>query len=171
MKEVVGIHIGDFYASRTPVVISTLLGSCVAVCLHDPAAGIGGMNHILRPGRADTKDRKLAARFSFDGVEQLIEEVLKQGARRDRLEAKVFGGGRSLASVSEALTVGGRNTDSVFECLMDQGIKVVSQDIGGDGSRRILFHTDTGDVFVKRNQATANPDKFDFCKRRQAGGA
>ena len=80
MKKMVSIHIGGFHASRKPAVIETVLGSCVAVCLHDPSACIGGMNHIFLPGRADMKHFDNAARYGVNAMELLVNRIMRLGA-------------------------------------------------------------------------------------------
>lgn len=150
MKQEIHIHVGGLFASREPVVIHTVLGSCVAVCLYDPVEGIGGMNHILLPGRASSKHLDSPGRYGIDAMEQLIESVMALGGRRHQMVAKIFGGAHIIPSISMENGVGRKNTEFVLEFLRMEGIKVVSQDLGGHLSRKICFHTDTGDVFLKR---------------------
>src|ERR1700677_4828856 len=100
------IYIGEIVASATPLLLQTLLGSCVAVCLRDPAACVGGMNHILIPGRCDSDDRP--ARCGVHAMELLINAIMREGGDRRRLEAKVFGGGNVVSSL-QSPTVGELN--------------------------------------------------------------
>ena len=93
----VNIVQGEFFVSDDPnVVISTLLGSCVAACLHDPLAGIGGMNHFLLPGQLDHDGNGAAERLGVHLMELLVNGLLKLGAGRDRLQAKIFGGAKTV---------------------------------------------------------------------------
>ena len=150
MKRSICIHIGGYYASREPTVIETLLGSCVAVCLYDPATRIGGMNHILLPGRADMKHFDNVARYAINGMELLINRVMTLGGKRSNLTAKVFGGANVLPAVSSENGMGSRNSEFVIEFLQMEAISIVGQDVGGHDTRKIYFHTDSGDVFLKR---------------------
>lgn len=154
VKRKIGIHIGGCYASKDASVIVTTLGSCVAACLFDPANRIGGMNHILLPGRADIKHFDAPTRYSINAMELLINRVMNLGGDRDRFVAKVFGGAHLLPMVSKENMIGEKNVSFVLEFLKREGIKVVNQDVGGTDSRKIFFHTDTGDVFLKRISST-----------------
>ena len=119
------------------VVLSTILGSCVAACLRDPIAGVGGMNHFLLPGSATASSAGGdATRYGVHLMELLINGLLKQGARRDRLEAKVFGGAKTIATFSN---VGEQNALFAMSFLKDEGIKVVGSSTGGDHGRKLEF--------------------------------
>jgi len=150
MKEHIPIHIGECHASRKPAVISTVLGSCVAVCLFDAECRIGGMNHILLPGEADMKHFDDAARYGINAMELLINRIMTLGGNRRRLVAKVFGGGHVLPAISKENGIGERNVAFALEFLANERIRVLCKDVGGTDSRRIYFHTDTNDVFLKR---------------------
>ncbi len=149
-KRVIGIHIGELYASGRPAVIETVLGSCVAVCLHDPVNRVGGMNHIFLPGRADFKNFNNIARYGINAMELLINRIMVLGGSRRDLVAKAFGGARILSSIAVENGMGVKNAEFVLEFLEMEGIPVVNQDLGGQDTRRIYFHTDTGNVFLKR---------------------
>jgi chemotaxis protein CheD len=153
LKRHVCIHIGEFHASRNPTVISTLLGSCVAVCLFDPVLRIGGMNHILMPGRADLKHFDTSARYGINAMELLINRIMNLGGSRLRLAAKIFGGAKTLSVISEEYSMGRKNIEFVTEFLKNESIPIVNKDLGGNRSRRIWFHTDTHDVFLKRGRS------------------
>ena len=150
MKKEIHIHVGDFYASKQPVIIHTLLGSCVAVCLYDPQERLGGMNHILLPGTADMKHFDSNARYGVNAMELLINRIMALGGNRRRFVAKVFGGAHILPSISPENGTGQKNIEFVLEFLAIEGIHLVSYDLGGHKARRINFHTDTGDVWAKR---------------------
>lgn len=149
-KRRVAIHIGGLYASRNPAIVETILGSCVAVCLYDAEAKIGGMNHILLPGKADMQFFDSSARYGINAMELLINRIMTLGGRRDRLLAKVFGGAHVLPSISLRNGMGAKNAEFVLEFLELEGFTVVSSDLGGFDTRRVYFHTDNGDVFLKR---------------------
>ncbi|MFH0724828.1 MAG: chemotaxis protein CheD [Pseudomonadota bacterium] len=156
MKKQVTIHIGEIYGSAAPVEIRTLLGSCVAVCLFDPIRNIGAMNHILLPGRADLKQFNAPARFSINAMELLINKMLTLGADRHRIIAKVFGGAHMLPQISTENGAGRRIAAFVMDFLRNESIELVSHDLGGRLGRQVHFHTDTGDVFVRRVQPAQN---------------
>jgi chemotaxis protein CheD len=149
MKKLIHIHIGQLHASKEPAVIHTVLGSCVAVCLYDPEERIGGMNHILLPGQADLRHFDTAARYGINAMELLINRIAVLGGDRRRMIAKVFGGGHILSAISKKNGMGRKNAEFVFEFLQMEGIDLVSQDVGGSSSRKVLFHTDTGHAFLK----------------------
>jgi chemotaxis receptor (MCP) glutamine deamidase CheD len=144
----VSIHIGGVYASRTPAVISTVLGSCVAVCLFDPAASVGGMNHIFLP-EAPRGDALLPTRYGLHAMETLINQIMKLGGDRRRLRAKVFGGGRVLRLRGALSQVGERNARFVEEFLSEEQIPLVGKRIGGETPVKLYFFTDSARALVK----------------------
>lgn len=154
IKRHVDIHIGEFHASGRPTVISTLLGSCVAVCLYDPVSQIGGMNHILMPGRADMNKFDISARYGINAMELLINRIMNLGGTRRRLIAKIFGGAKTIDIISENMSMGRKNIEFVKEFLKKESIKIVSQDISGTQSRKIWFHTDTSEVVLRRGKTS-----------------
>jgi chemotaxis protein CheD len=148
-KKRICIHIGGVYASKGSAIIETILGSCVAVCLFDPLERIGGMNHILLPGKADLKHFDTAARYGINAMELLINRITALGGNRSRLVAKAFGGAHILPAISENNGIGGKNTEFVLEFLLMEGISLVARNLGGHSTRKVCFHTDTGDAFLK----------------------
>lgn len=132
------VHVGqgDHYVSSDPdVVLTTVLGSCVALCLRDPAAGVGGMNHFLLPEGAGA-DSGAGRRYGAYLMEVLINDVLKAGGRRDRLEAKLFGGGRMFDALTD---IGAANAAFAERFLADEGIAVVGGSLRGAGGRRLHY--------------------------------
>src|SRR5690606_9772789 len=134
------VHIiqGEFKVCKDPdVVLATILGSCVAACLRDPVAGVGGMNHFLLPGSGGAMGSGAdATRYGVHLMELLINGLLKKGARRDRLEAKIFGGAKTIASFSN---VGEQNAAFAVQFLKDEGIPIVGSSTGGDHGRKLEF--------------------------------
>lgn len=133
---------GDFDASNDPgVCLSTILGSCVSICLFDLQAALGGMNHFLLPGdlNSDTKDK----RYGVNAMELLINKLLSMGADRHSLQAKVFGGASMNASLRD---IGRLNGEFAHRFLKLENIPVVSQSIGGHNARRLRFWPVTGVV-------------------------
>jgi len=127
---------GEFRVSDDPsVVLCTILGSCVAACIRDPETGVGGMNHFLLPGNV-TQSTNEATRYGVHLMELLINGLLKAGARRDRLEAKIIGGARTIAGFSN---IGEQNAQFAQEFLKDEGIHVVGCNVGGDYGRKLEY--------------------------------
>lgn len=132
----VNIIQGEWKVLSDPnAVLTTILGSCVAACLPDPLAGIGGMNHFLLPGTGNNNAR-YANRFGVHLMELLINGLLKQGARRDRIEAKIFSAANTIASFS---SVGEQNADFAKQFLKDERIPIVGISTGGDHGRKLEF--------------------------------
>lgn len=138
---------GEFYVSAEDVVLTTVLGSCVSACIRDPRLGIGGMNHFMLP------DSELgngnSARYGSYAMEVLVNELLKAGARRSGLEAKVFGGAAVLKSFTDS-QVGNRNAQFVLDYLKAEHIPVLAQDLGDTCPRKIFFFPADGRVLVRR---------------------
>jgi chemotaxis protein CheD len=127
---------GEFKVSEdSNVVLTTLLGSCVAACIRDPVAGVGGMNHFLLPG-AEAGSAKDSERFGVHLMELLLNGLMRQGAQRDRLEAKLFGGARMMNGLSD---IGAKNAAFAKRFLVYEGIRIVGGDSGGAQGRRIQF--------------------------------
>jgi chemotaxis protein CheD len=143
-KNRISLYIGDVAASRSPIVLGTLLGSCVAVCLYDPVLRAGGMNHILLPS-CTSGDR--GSRSGIHAMELLINELMKLGADRRRLIAKAFGGANVLHGI-KMLPIGEGNTMFVREFLSIEKIPLVAERLGGDHAVHLYFHTDSGKATV-----------------------
>lgn len=144
------IIVGQVEASATPLRLTTLVGSCIAVCLFDPKYNIGGMNHFMLPC-CTTVDRQCAT-YGIHAMELLVNEIMKLGGDRRRLVAKVFGGGNVLGrneSPGSIHAIGERNAQFAMEFLQTDGIPVVAQDIGGLTGRQVHFLTHTGQAFVR----------------------
>ena len=126
---------GDQVISADPnVVLSTILGSCLAACMRDPVAGVGGMNHFLLPG--DTGTASDAAPFGVHAKELLVTRLLERGALRSRLEAKLFGGGKTISTFSE---VGRLNADFAEAFLKRERIALVGECLRGLRARRVQY--------------------------------
>ena len=137
------IHVGQgehLVTSDPDVVLSTVLGSCVAMCLRDPVAGVGGMNHFLLPEGAGA-GTDAGRRYGAYAMELLINELLRSGARRDRLEAKLFGGARMFGGLSD---VGASNAAFAEKFLRDEAIPVVGSSLGGLSARRVQYWPTSG---------------------------
>lgn len=146
----INIHIGDYYSSSEEAVITTILGPCVAVCLFEPAKRIGGMNHILLPDPKTGKAVPGDARYAVNAMELLINQMMKLGADRYRLRAKVFGGAQIFPFINQEINTGLKNIEMVVDFLKIENIPIVNYNFGGHISRRIFFYTSTGDVLMQR---------------------
>ncbi len=149
-KSHVTIHIGGIFASREPVVIRTVLGSCIAACLRDPATGIAGMNHFMLPAPPNGGGEGDPARFGVHAMELLIGQMQKLGGERGRLRAKVFGGGHVLQIAETPHGVPQQNIRFIREFLRLEGIPLMAHDLGGRNARLVLFDTGSGGVRLKR---------------------
>lgn len=132
------VHPGNVHVSRGNTPVITILGSCVAVCLHDPVARIGGLNHFLLPHPANDVER--SPRYAPAALERLVDMMLTEGARASRLQARVVGGARVLfAFPDDQNHLGLRNAAAASTLLAARRIPVMSSDIGGDRGRKLLF--------------------------------
>ncbi len=156
----VGIDPGEYYVSYEPVIISTLLGSCVAVCLYDTESGVVGMNHfLLAMQRITPSTRSLiqddAGRYGIHAMELLINQMLRYGARRDRLQAKAFGGGRVIDAAY--FNIGEANAEFATEFLALEQIPLIASSLGGDFGRVIQFDSRDYSVTMRRISPTYEP--------------
>jgi chemotaxis protein CheD len=142
---------GQYCAAQRDVVIVTVLGSCVSCCLWDPTRRIGGMNHFMLPGEGHSPATvaDAPARLGVYAMEVLINHMIKLGAARSSLVAKVFGGGSVLEGM-DAINIGNQNGAFVLEFLREEGIPVVAQDLYDVCPRKVYFFPATGKVMVKR---------------------
>jgi chemotaxis protein CheD len=143
---------GYAVTGRPELAFTTLLGSCVAACICDPRAGIGGLNHFLLPddggGAAAGGSATHAARYGVHAMEMLIAEILKQGGERRRLRAKLFGGA-NMAATPPARPVGEHNRIFALDFLRREGIPVTTADLGGTQARRIFFRPAANKVLMQ----------------------
>jgi chemotaxis protein CheD len=146
--DAVRVQPGEFHATDRDVAIVTVLGSCVAACLRDRESGIGGMNHFMLPHGRDDGPASASARYGVNAMELLINELIRMGARRSRLEAKVFGGGNMLEGCV-ALNIGQANARFVAQFLQAESIPVVGADLEGNGSRKVCFFPSSGRALVR----------------------
>ncbi len=150
---------GEYYTTLQDEVITTVLGSCVSACLHDPEVGVGGMNHFMLPepsthgGRWGDTAAGRSARYGSDAMEQLVNAILKAGGERKRLRAKIFGGGRVLAQMTD---IGKRNIDFVRQYLQTESLALTAEDVGGMQPRQVRFYPHSGRVQVRRLDRVAD---------------
>ncbi|HYP71385.1 MAG TPA: chemoreceptor glutamine deamidase CheD [Variovorax sp.] len=146
----------EYYVTQDDTALTTVLGSCVAACLQDAEAGVAGMNHFMLPADADDAPRQHAdaMRYGEYAMEVLLRELLRLGAKRERLRAKVFGGGAVLSNMT-TLNIGDRNADFVLRYLREQGIAIAAQDLRGPHARRVCFLPATGKAVVRKLRTQA----------------
>lgn len=145
---VVYLHAGQLFASAEACTISTIVGSCVAVCLFDPGRRIGGANHYLLPHRFDGE--RANARFGQFAIDALVARMLALGCDERGLQAKIFGGASMLApSRAPASTLGMQNVATARASLAAHRIPILAEDVGGDRGRKLLFRTDEGHAWIR----------------------
>jgi chemotaxis protein CheD len=164
---------GEYYFTGKDMLIVTVLGSCVAACIRDRISGVGGMNHFMLPDSGGDADSPVSAsmRYGTYAMEVLINDLLKAGARRENLEAKVFGGGNVLRGFI-AINVGERNAQFVRDYLRAENIRIVAEDLNDIHPRKVYFFPRTGKVLVKKlkqlNNNTLVNREQDYAYRLQA---
>ena len=149
---------GEYYVTRVEETIVTVLGSCVSACIRDTVFGIGGMNHIMLPmsqseGSWEQLGATTSARYGNFAMEQLINEILKHGGKRHNLEAKIFGGGRILAHMTD---IGRKNIEFVEMYLLTDAIHVTARDLGDIYPRKVYYTPATGKASVKKLRSLHN---------------
>lgn len=141
------IHVGQIHVDQKPQAISTVLGSCVAVCLYDSKLGIGGMNHYLLPFW--NGNGLQSPKFGNISIPKMIELMMAKGSTPKTLEAKIFGGASMRISSSEAMMIGEKNVLVAHEILNEYRIPIVAEDVGGQNGRKIQFNLERGKVLMK----------------------
>ncbi len=150
---------GEFYVTTHDEVIVTVLGSCISACIRDRVFGIGGMNHFMLPVGGDhhhdpaSQWASEATRYGNFAMEALINEILKNGGRRENLEVKVFGGGRIMEKMTD---VGERNIAFVREYIRTEGLKLLAEDLGDIYPRKVHYFPVTGKVKMKKLRSLHN---------------
>lgn len=146
---------GEIFLTADDVAITTTLGSCVSACLYDPVARIGAMNHFMLPtSTVNQGEVSRLARFGSFAMEQLVNEMLKFGCRKERLEVKVTGGGNIMGG---GANIGIQNTQFVIDYLREDGLQILSADLGGSRARRVVFMpNDGGRLMVRKLDKTDN---------------
>lgn len=150
-KDAAKILPGEYYFTQKDMVIVTVLGSCVSACIRDRVSGVGGMNHFMLPKDNNESDGLASAsmRYGTYAMEVLINELLKSGAKRENLEAKVFGGGNVLKGFI-SMNVGERNAQFVRDYLRAENIRVLAEDLQDIYPRKVYYFPRTGKVLVKK---------------------
>ncbi|AMW32050.1 chemotaxis protein CheD [Fervidobacterium islandicum] len=147
MKKKVIIGIGEWAVEKNPAILVTLgLGSCVGVCIRDPVAKVGGMVHVMLPDSGG-RPTNTPGKFADTGVNLVVEELMKMGASRSRLEAKIAGGASMFQS---AMDIGARNVEAVKTALQRNGIRLLAEDTGGNKARSIEYDIETGKLLIRK---------------------
>lgn len=151
---------GEYYVTKANELITTVLGSCVAACIRDKEAGIGGMNHFMLPQTSAEKLKQgneavlgNATRYGNFAMEHLINTILRNGGKRKNLELKVFGGGKIIPTLSD---IGLKNIEFILEYIDTEGLLLLSQDLGDIYPRKIVYFPHTGKVRMKKIQDLHN---------------
>lgn len=153
---------GEYYVTARDMVLVTVLGSCVSACIRDRVSGIGGMNHFMLPegSQATFGPASASTRYGSYAMELMINQLLKLGARRANLEAKVFGGGNVVQGITQA-SVGAQNADFALSYLRTEGIDVAGQDLLDVFPRKVYFFPSSGRVLVKKLRKLHNETIFE----------
>ncbi len=148
---------GEFFVTTYDETITTVLGSCISACIRDTALGYGGMNHFMLPEDNSVGNNSwlngadgLSTRYGSYAMESLINELMKLGAKRERLEVKIFGGGKILPAMSD---VGAKNIAFAKGFLKLEGFRIAAEDVGEVYPRRVVYFPKTGRVMLKRLRA------------------
>jgi chemotaxis protein CheD len=157
-EKMVTLYIGGIHASQEAIVIKTLLGSCVAVCLYDPDRRVGGMNHFMLPhgivgeenGSGESKEDANATRFGVYAMDRLISEVMKAGGDRRKLVAKIFGGAHVLGIGDFQSSIPHKNITFARSFLEKERIQILAEDVGGHDPREVRLLIATGQVLVRK---------------------
>jgi chemotaxis protein CheD len=163
-KKINIIHPGEYYASRRDEIISTVLGSCVAVCFHDPINRVSGMNHFMLPGRVSeddlSEDRR--AKYGITAINDLLHHICKRGAVKEYLSAKIFGGGHVTNTSMDHSTIANDNIRLAKLMMEMEDIPIVEIDVGDIYTRKLLMDVKTGVVFLKKTRRTDIFEKINY---------
>lgn len=168
--EIASILPGEYFVSATPMIVYTVLGSCVSACIRDPVAGVGGMNHFMlpQPKQGGNDSWGESTRYGSYAMESLINDILKRGGHKNRLEVKLFGAGRIYEG---NIDVGARNAEWVLEYVRTEGLVVSKTDLGDVLPRKLYYFTESGRVLMKKiervkNQTIVNRER-DYASKLQ----
>lgn len=152
MGEVIKVGMADLNLCRDPDIITTLgLGSCIGIALYDPLTKIGGLAHIMLPDSTKMRNNSNIAKFADTGIEELLNRMIKAGAVKSRLVAKIAGGAKmfEVSGLSDIGNVGQRNAEASRAKLKQLGIRLIAEDTGLNYGRTVELHCDNGDYYIK----------------------
>ena len=158
--DIASILPGEFFVSSTPMVIYTVLGSCISACIRDPIVRVGGMNHFMlpEPKEAEHDSWGESTRYGSFAMESLINAILKHGGIKNRLEIKLFGAGKIYDS---QIDVGDKNAKWVTQYLESEGLAVSNADLGNVFPRKVYYFTESGRVLLKKIERVKNRTIFE----------
>ncbi len=153
--EIASILPGEFFVSKEPMIVYTVLGSCISACIRDPIAGVGGMNHFMlpEPNESGHDSWGESTRYGSFAMESLINEILKRGGIKSRLEVKLFGAGKIYEG---KIDVGARNAQWVLKFLKTEGLMPAKTDLGDVFPRKVYYFTESGRVLMKKIERVKN---------------
>ncbi len=159
--EIASILPGEYFVSETPMIVYTVLGSCISACVRDPVAGVGGMNHFMLPapkgsGGSDSWGLE-STRYGSYAMEMLVNDVLNRGGLKSRLEVKLFGGGKIYEG---NIDVGANNITWIRDYVRREGLAVVGSDLGDIWPRKVYYFTESGRVLMKKIERVKNQTIF-----------
>lgn len=152
MSEVIKVGMADLNLCRDPDIITTLgLGSCIGIALYDPSTKIGGLAHIMLPDSTKMRNNSNIAKFADTGIEELLNRMIKAGAVKSRLVAKIAGGAKmfEVSGLSDIGNVGQRNAEASRAKLKQLRIRLIAEDTGLNYGRTVELHCDNGDYYIK----------------------
>lgn len=152
MSKIIQVGMADLKIAKAPDKLMTAgLGSCIGICVFDPAVKVGSLAHIMLPSSIQAKNVQNRAKFADSAILMLLEEMDKNGVSRPRLQAKIAGGAQmfKFSGDSDIMKIGERNTQAVIENLEKHRIKLVAQDTGGNFGRTITFDVENGSLLVR----------------------
>ena len=152
MSEVIKVGMADLNLCRDPDIITTLgLGSCIGIALYDPSTKIGGLAHIMLPDSTKMRNNSNIAKFADTGIEELLNRMIKAGAVKSRLVAKIAGGAKmfEVSGLSDIGNVGQRNAEASRAKLKQLGIRLIAEDTGLNYGRTVELHCDNGDYYIQ----------------------
>ncbi|SFG01007.1 chemotaxis protein CheD [Lachnospiraceae bacterium C7] len=152
MGVTIKVGMADLKVAKAPDSLTTLgLGSCIGLTLYDPVAKVGGMVHYMLPDSTQLKNNKNIAKFGDTGINELYKQVIKQGAQKRRLVAKIAGGAKMFggSGISNVVNVGERNALAAKKALKELGIPLIAEDTGLNYGRTVILKLDNGDFVIK----------------------
>jgi len=152
MRSIIKVGMADLRVATDPAMLTTLgLGSCVGIALFDTKTQIIGLAHVMLPYHNQVKNNSNIAKFADSGTDSLLEEMIKLGAKKKNIIAKLAGGAQMFGGIqlSEIMRIGYRNTCAAKEKLIQLKIEIVAQDTGGNFGRTIELYSETGNLFIK----------------------
>ncbi|HWQ31042.1 MAG TPA: chemotaxis protein CheD [Negativicutes bacterium] len=152
MADLIKVGMADLNTVNSPGILTTLgLGSCVGICLYDTSTRISGMVHIMLPSSVQIKNNSNQAKFADTGIVRLLEDMIKMGARRNRIVSKIAGGAQmfNFNDTSDMMRIGARNVTATKETLKQLNIPIIAEDTGGNYGRTIELYSETGMLLIK----------------------